>query len=105
MYLVSLSAGGYILFLQAIYLRMIKQSWFTTKSGAMLFAISVYLLSVLVFHRILILEERDQKIYSKYESSWDRNRNKTRDLLLSAFIIIVPYALLTWLSVFYPRQR
>jgi hypothetical protein len=103
MYLLSLSAAGWILFLQAIYLRTIKHSWFTTKSGAMFFALSVYLLAAMVFHRIFIINERDQQIFDKYAASWDSNPNKKRDVMISLFIIAIPYLLLGALKWLMPR--
>ncbi|RYY10688.1 MAG: hypothetical protein EOO04_36480 [Chitinophagaceae bacterium] len=105
MYLLSFSTGGWILFLQAMYLRTIKHSWFTSKDGAMLFALSVYLVTAMVFHRIFIVNEKDQQILSKYESGWNNNPNKKRDLLLSMSFIAVPYVLIISMSLLFPRQQ
>jgi hypothetical protein len=105
MYLLSFSTGGWILFLQAMYLRTVKHSWFTSKNGAMLFAISVYLLTALLFHRIFIVNERDQQILSKYETAWNNNPNKRRDLLLSMMFIAVPYLLIISMSLLFPRNQ
>src|SRR6516225_8905910 len=38
MYLFSLSAGGWLLFLEAVNLRILKHYWFSSKEGASLFA-------------------------------------------------------------------
>lgn len=59
----------------------------------------------LIFHRILIVEERDQRIFNKYAQAWSRNRNKKRDLLFAAFVVILPYILLISLKVFFPRPH
>ena len=104
MYLFSLSVGGWILFLEAAYLRMNRHSWFSSKPGAILFAATVYLLTVLIFHQIFIVNERDRKIFGKYEEKWDRNPNKKRDLLISVFVIVVPYLLLVSLAKLFPRH-
>ena len=105
MYLFSLSAGGWVLLLEAVYLRMVRHSWFTTKPGATIFAAVVYLLTALIINHIFIVNERDRKIYGKYEEAWDRNPSKRRDLLISLFVIVVPYLFLASLSILYPRHR
>jgi hypothetical protein len=104
MYLFSLSAGGWMLFLEAVYLRIYKHSWFSSKPGAILFAAAVYLLTALIFHHIFIVNERDRKIFGKYEEKWDRNPNKKRDLLISVFVIVVPYIFLVSLAKIFPRH-
>lgn len=104
MYLFSLSAGGWLLLVEAIYLRIIRHSWFSSKPGAAIFAAAVYLLTALIFHHIFIVKERDLKIFGKYEKKWDRNPNKKRDLLISAFVIVAPYIFLAALSKFFPRH-
>src|SRR3979409_1717107 len=73
MYLFSFFAGGWILFLEAIYLRLIRHSWFSSKPGATVFAAAVYLLMALLINHIFIVKERDRKIFGKYEEKWDRN--------------------------------
>jgi hypothetical protein len=104
MYLFSFSAGGWVLFLEAVYLRIIRHSWFTSKPGASLFAAAVYLLTALVLYQIFIVNERDRMIYGKYEEKWDRNPSKKRDLLISVFVIIAPYLFLVSLAKFFPRH-
>jgi len=103
MYLFSLSAGGWLLFLEAVNLRILKHYWFSSKEGASLFAALVYLLTSSIFHHIFIVKEKDRKIFEKYEGLWDQSRNKRRDLFISAFLIAIPYALLFSLSRFFPR--
>src|SRR5450755_1135081 len=98
MYLFSLSVGGWILFLEAVYLRLIRHSWFSSKPGASLFAAAVYLLTALVLHHIFIVNERDRKIFEKYGEKWDRNQKKKRDLLISVFVIVAPYVFLVTIS-------
>ncbi len=104
MYLVALSAGGWILLLEAAYLRIISHSWFSSRPGATLFAATVYTLTALIFHHIFIVNERDLKIHGKYEEQWDRNPKKKRDLIISVFVIIVPYLFLVSLAIFFPRH-
>jgi hypothetical protein len=105
MYLVSLSAGGWMLLLETAYLRMIRHSWFSSKPGATLFAATVYLLTAFIFNHIFIVNERDRKIYGKYEEEWDRNPKKKRDLLISVFVIMIPYIFLVSLAIFFPRHK
>jgi hypothetical protein len=105
MYLFSLSAGGWMLLLETAYLRMIRHSWFSSKPGATIFAGTVYLLTALLFNHIFIVKEKDRKIYGKYEEAWDRNPWKKRDLLISVFVIIVPYIFLVSLAIFFPRHH
>ena len=105
MYLLSFSTGGWILFLQAMYLRTVKHSWFTSKDGAMIFALCVYLLTAMIFHRIFIVNEKDQQIMSKYEAAWNNNPNKKRDLRISMIMIAVPYVLLASMSLVFPRNQ
>jgi hypothetical protein len=104
MYLVALSAGGWILLMEAAYLRIISHSWFSSRPGATLFAATVYTLTALIFHHIFIVNERDLKILGKYEAQWDRNPKKKRDLIISVFIIVVPYLFLVSLAIFFPRH-
>jgi hypothetical protein len=104
MYLCSLSAGGWILLLETVYLRMIKHSWFSSKPGATMFAAAVYMLTALIFNHIFINNERDRKIFGKFEGEWDRNPKKRRDLLISVFVIMVPYLFLVSLAIFFPRH-
>jgi hypothetical protein len=104
MYLFSLCAGGWLLFLEAVYLRVYRHSWFSSRPISTLFAGAVYLLTASVFHHIFIVKERDRAILGKYEEAWERNANKKRDLLISAFLIVVPYVLLISLTKFFPRH-
>jgi hypothetical protein len=104
MYLFSFSAGGWLLFLEAAYLRTIRHSWFTTKPGSTLFAATVYLLTALIFNYIFIVNEHDRKIFGKYEEEWDRNPKKKRDLMISVFVIVVPYVFLASLAMIFPRH-
>ena len=105
MYLFSLTVGGWILIGEAVYLRIFRHSWFTTKAGSSIFAASVYMLTALVFNYIFIVNESDRKIYGKYEEQWGRNPRKRRDLILSMIVIVVPYLLLGSLAVFFPRHK
>jgi hypothetical protein len=104
MYLFSFSAGGWILFFEAAYLRTIRHSWFSSKPGATIFAATVYLLTAIVLNHIFIVNERDRMIFGKYEEKWDRNPKKKRDLLISVFVLVVPYLFLVSLAKFFPRH-
>lgn len=104
MYLFSFSIGGWILFFEATYLRTIRHSWFSSKPGATIFAATVYLLSAIILNHIFIVNERDRLIFGKYEEKWDRNPKKKRDLMISVFVLIVPYLFLVSLAKFFPRH-
>ncbi len=103
-YLFSFSAGGWVLFLEAVYLRIIKHSWFTSKPGASIFAATVYILTAIILNHIFVVNERDRMIYEKYESKWDSNQKKKRDFLISVFVIAIPYVFLVTLSILFPRH-
>lgn len=105
MYTVALSTGGWILLAQAIFLRLVRHSWFASQSMAMSFAILVYVCMALVFYRIFIVNNYDEKIYNKYEASWTNNPNKDRELLFSVFVAIAPYLLLLSLKIFVPASH
>lgn len=99
MYLLSLSAGGWILFLQSIFLRFVKNAWFTSQGDAMLFALTVYTAITFLFYRIFIVNEHDQRIYNKYAESWCDNPNKRRDLVIAMFVAVVPYILMLIIKI------
>lgn len=105
MCLLALSAGGWILFLQASYLRLVRQVWFSSSTSAMMFAMTVYLLITGIFHQIFIVKEYDQEIFNKFSRKWARNPNKKRDLILCLLVAAIPYILLVFLKVFFPRAE
>ena len=103
MYLLALSAGGWILFLQQLFLRFVRVEWFASQAGAMLNALTVYAGITFIFYRTFIQEEKDQKIFDKYVSRWNENPNKKRDLLLASLIAAVPYISMVLMKIFLPR--
>jgi hypothetical protein len=105
MYLICLSAGGWVLLLQAGFLRLVRNAWFSSQEGALLFAITVYMVIGLLFYRIFIVNEYDQKIFDKHSNSWANNPNKKRDLLISVLVAAVPYILLFSLKMIFPRSH
>jgi hypothetical protein len=100
MYIVSLSAGGWILFMQAAFLRLVRHAWFSSPVISMTFALLVYMCAVLICYRIFIINNYDEKIYDKYEKSGNSSPNKQRNLLLSFIVAIFPYLLLLSLRLF-----
>jgi len=104
MYLLSLSVGGWILFMQTLFLRFVKHAWFTSHPGAMFYALAVYIAITAVFHRILIVNEHDQKIFNRFSSAWNNNLNKKRDLFLALSIAAAHYVLLIAIKIFFPRD-
>ncbi len=105
MYIVSFSAGGWILLMQAVFLRLVRRAWFSSPSLAMSFAVSVYVITALLFYYIFIINSYDEKIQQKYEKSWNEDPNKRNNLLFSFFVAVGPYILLLSLRLFFPRNH
>src|SRR5689334_17060945 len=91
MYLLSLSAGGWILFLQSVFIRFIRHGWYSSQGVAMLGALSIYTFITYLFYHIFIVEGRDQVIFDRYINKWENNPNKKRDLIITSFIAAAPY--------------
>jgi hypothetical protein len=100
MYLLALSAGGWILFLQQLFLRFVRVAWFSSHAAAMLNALAIYTAITWIFYRIFIVEEKDQQIFEKYVSKWDNNPNKKRDLLVISLVAALPYLLMTGIKIY-----
>lgn len=100
MYLLSLSTGGWILFLQSLFFRFVRNGWFSSPMGAMINALTIYTTIAVLFYRIFILEERDQKIFDKYINAWQNNPNKKRDLFITSFVAVVPYISMLVIKLF-----
>lgn len=103
MYLLSFSVGGWILCLQTLFLRLVKNAWFTSQQGAMIFSLSMYTCVTAFFYWLLIMQGVDQKIFNKYESKWNNNTNQKRDLAIAFSIAAIPYLILVLIKVFFPR--
>ena len=103
MYMLAISAGGWLLFFQMLFLRYVKNVWFSSQPVAMLYALTVYAGVTALFHRIFIVKERDQKIFNRYVDAWQNNPNKKRDLLIASFVTALPYILTLGLKMFLPR--
>jgi hypothetical protein len=101
MYLLSLSAGGWLLFLQSLFFRFVRNGWFSSHMAAMINALAIYTAITLLFHRIFIVEERDQKIFDKYINKWHDNPNKKRDLFITSFVAAVPYLSMLCVKLFF----
>ncbi len=103
MYLFSLSAAGWVLLLQAMYLRFVKISWFSTPAHSMLFAVTVYALTALVLYRIFITNETDQKIVNRYGANrYEKSHKKIQEASL-VVLYMAPYLLLFLLAIAFPR--
>jgi hypothetical protein len=103
MYLLALSAGGWVLFLQQLFLRFVRLEWFASQEGAMINALTIYAGITFIFYRVFIQEEKDQKIFDKYVNRWNENPNKRRDLLLASFVAATPYIMMVCMKLFFPR--
>lgn len=104
MYLLAMGAGGWLLLLQLAFLRFIKNAWFISHPVAMMYSLTVYTAVTFIFYRIFIVKEYDQKILSKFESAWNDNPNKKRDLFLALFVALVPYIVMVSIKYYFPRN-
>ena len=105
MYIVSFSIGGWVLCMQAAFLRLVRGSWFSSQSASMSFAVAVYLTTAAILYRIFIINNYDEKIYNKYERSANSTPKNRNSLLLSVVVAVIPYLLLLSLKLFFPRQH
>jgi len=103
-YLFSLGLGGWLLLLESFYLHIIKHARFTSRGESSFFAISIYLLTALLFHYIFIFKDRDQKIFGKYEALSNRNPKRRRHLVVSMCVLFVPYLALIAFAFIFPRH-
>lgn len=103
MYLLALSVGGWVLFLQQLFLRFIRIAWFSSHEGAMINALSIYAGITIIFYRIFIVDGKDQKIFDKYVNTWNENPNKKRDLIMASFLAAVPYISMICMKILLPR--
>ena len=103
MYLFSLSAGGWILLLQSIFFRFIRNGWFSSHAAAMFTALCIYTTITYFFYHTFIVQERDQKIFDKHINRWNDNPNKKRDLFIASFIAAVPYMSMMAIKLFLHR--
>src|SRR5882757_242948 len=83
MYLFSLGSGGWLLLLEALYLHLIKHAWFSSPAESAIFAISLYVLTALLFNYTFIIKDRDLKIFEKYEELSNQNPKRKRHLIIS----------------------
>jgi hypothetical protein len=104
MYLFSLGSGGWLLFLEALYLHGIKHGRFDSPTQSSFFAASVYLLTALLSNYIFIVKDRDQKIFGKYIEMADQNPRQKLHLIISAGVLIIPYIALACFALFLPRH-
>ena len=89
---------------EAVYLRTVKHSWFSSKPGATLFAAGVYLLTALILHHIYIVNERDLRYMVSMKKNGIEIPSKKRDLLITAIVILAPYVCLISLAKVFPRH-
>jgi hypothetical protein len=97
--------GGWLLLLEALYLHLIKHAWFSSPAESTIFTTSVYLLSAILFNYIFITQDRDLKIFDKYEKSFCSHPKRKWHLLISAVILLTPYIVLLLNIIFFPRHR
>jgi len=105
MYLLAMAAGGWLLLLQLAFLRFIKNAWFVSHPVAMMYSLTIYTSVTFLFYRIFIVKEYDQKIITKFETAWNENPNKKRDLFLALFVALVPYIIMVSNKYYFPRAK
>jgi hypothetical protein len=105
MYLFSMGLGGWLLLLESLYLHLIKHAWFSSPAESTVFTTSVYLLSAILFNHIFITQDRDLKIFEKYEKSFHQHPNRNWHLMISVFVLLTPYIALLLNVIFFPRHR
>src|SRR5882757_1605132 len=104
MLLFSLGSGGWLLLLESCYLHLLKHARFASRGESSIFAISIYMLTALLFHYIFIFKDRDQKIFGKYEAFSNRNPKRTWHLIVSVSVLFIPYLALMAFAIFFPRH-
>ena len=104
MYLFSMGLGGWLLFLESVYLHTIKHSRFTSPIQSTIFASSIYLLTAAFFNYVFIVRDRDQKIFGKYEQKFMRNPKRKQHFALSMAILILPYLAMISFAIMFPRH-
>lgn len=105
MYLFSMGLGGWLLLLEALYLHLVRHAWFSSPAQSTLFTASVYLLAAILFNHIFISQDRDLKIFDKYQKAFNRHPNRKRHLIISVIILLTPYFVLLLNVIFFPRHR
>ena len=103
-YLFSLGSGGWLLMLESLYLHTVKHARFSSRGESCFFAMSIYLLTALLFHYIFIFRDRDQKIFGKYEALSSRNPKRRTHLVVSMIVLFFPYLALMTMAFMFPRH-
>jgi hypothetical protein len=104
MYLFSLGLGGWLLFMESVFLHTIRHSRFTSPIQSTIFASSIYLLTAAFFNYIFIIRDRDQKIFGRYEEKSRKNPRSKQHFYLSLAILIVPYVAMASFAIMFPRH-
>jgi hypothetical protein len=105
MYLFSMGLGGWLLLLEALYLHLLRHAWFSSPAQSTVFTTSVYLLSAVLFNHIFIQQDRDLKIFEKYEKKFNQHPRRSLHLILSVIFLSTPYLVLFINVIFFPRHR
>lgn len=104
MYLFSLGSGGWLLLLESLYLHTLRHSWFSSQAQSGVFAVSLYVLTAALFYNIFIIKDRDLKIFGKYEEEANQNPKRKWHLILSFGVLAMPYLVLLFFAIFFPRH-
>jgi hypothetical protein len=104
MYLFSIGSAGWLLLMEALYLHLIRHSWFLSQAESGFFAVSLYILTTIFFNYIFIIKDRDLEIFGKYEEVANQNPKWKWHLIFSASVLVIPYLVLISFAVFFRRH-
>jgi hypothetical protein len=104
MYLFSIGSGGWLLLLESFYLHFVKHNRFNSRPQSVLFALTIYGLTAMLFHYIFIVKDRDQKIVDKFEQRFSENPPRSWHLIASIGVLVLPYLVMMGFGLFLPRH-
>src|ERR1700683_23434 len=104
MYLFSMGSGGWLLLLESFYLHFVKHKRFNSRPQSVLFALTIYGLTAMLFHYIFIVKDRDQKIVDKFEQRFSENPPRSWHLIASIGVLVLPYLVMMGCGLFLPRH-
>jgi hypothetical protein len=102
LYLFTLGSGGWLLLLEAIYVRLIRGTRFASHGESFVFSLTVYLVSLALANYIFISKERDLKIFEAFGASDAPVRKKHQ--LFSFTVLLAPYLLIVVFGMVFSRH-
>ena len=102
LYLFTLGSGGWFLLLEAIYVRLIRGTRFSSHGESFIFSMTIYLVSLVLANYIYISKERDLKIFEEYGASEAPVRKQHQ--FFSFSILLLPYLLIAVFGMVFSRH-